>query len=125
MNRRTFNNAVNTDAAYVENLIGSAINSMRDAKNTDGARTYKYHNLSSVTNFINKYYNIKPINASINSVNTEQTKKAKASYKLFCDTYRKSASRYKSAGKNNFSFEAKKKLGYVLLKAVDDLLRVK
>lgn len=125
MTRRNFNAALPLDCAYIENLIGTTINSMRDAKNLDGSRTYKYHNLSSVINFIDKYHNIKLVRASDSTVNLEQGKQSRASYKLFCDIYRKSASRYKSSGKNNYSFEAKERIGMILLRAVDDLLRLK
>lgn len=122
VNRRKFNTALLLDAAYVENLIGSAINNMRDAKNVDGSRIYKYHNVSSVIKFIDKYYNIKIVTASDSSVSSSHD--VRASYRLFNSLYKKSASRYKIVAGNNFSFEPKEKLGKILLKAVEDLFRI-
>lgn len=127
-NRRKFNTPVSLDNAYIENLVGMAINNMRDAKNIKGDYVYNYHNKSKVLEFIDKFYNIKIITDSNspklnNKGGLTTCRTTLKSSDGFNEIYKRSANRYKSLGNNNYSFEAKERLTHVLLKAVENLLR--
>lgn len=122
--RRIFNTQ-SIDHLYIENKIGQAINELRDMRDENNKFIHKYHNLTKVVSHLDKVHNVKINNSSIATLSLEQSKQAKASYRTFKWLYTNKANKYKKASGNNYTFEPVETGPRLLLRAVEDLFRIK
>lgn len=121
--RRSFQSQ-NTDWLYIDNMIGQAINELRNQRTLEGKLVHKHHNLSKIVKHLDEYHNIKVNNSSLSSLNSEDSKRASSSYKQFKALYTAKANNYVKAKGNNYTFTPVEKKTPFLLRAVNDLFRV-
>lgn len=109
--RRKFNTYI-IDEVYMDNLVGAAINNLRDMVDIKGNRVHEYHNQSKVQEHLDKVYNIK--------VNSSQQ-----SFDIFRSIYRNKATYYEKDKGSNYKFKpAKNRARSLLVKAVENLFRL-
>lgn len=122
MPRREWGQAIKVDHLYIENLIGAAINELRDMRDLQGKIVHTYHNLTKIKSHLDKYHNIK-IDPG-NGKTFEESREIKQSNKLIKNIYTEKANKYKRVKGNNYSFNPIENKPFLFLKAVGSVFRM-